>query len=104
MIHSGGFLDSFLGPLLKNGLPLMRNIIKSLAKSVLIPLGITPAISEADAGIHKTILGSRHPLDAAPHNIIHITLNDEMEDIIKIVKPFEDSGLLLKGVNEKISK
>ena len=104
MIHSGGFLDSFLGPLLKNGLPLMKNIIKSLAKSVLIPLGITPATSEADAGIHKTILGSRHPLDAAPHNIIHITLNDEMEDIIKIVKPFEDSGLLLKGVNEKISK
>ena len=26
-----------------------------------------------------------------------ITSNDEIEDIIKIVKPLEDSGLLLKG-------
>ena len=28
--------------------------------------------------------------------------NDEMKDIIEIVQSFEDSGLLLKGVNEKI--
>ena len=28
--------------------------------------------------------------------------NDEMEDIIKIVKPLKDSGLLLKGVSETI--
>ena len=28
--------------------------------------------------------------------------NNEMEDIIKIVTSFEDSGLLLKGVNETV--
>ena len=28
--------------------------------------------------------------------------NDEMEDMMKIVKSLEDSGLLLKGVNETI--
>ena len=42
-----------LGPLLKTGLPLISNMIKPLAKSVLIPLGLTAAASAADAGIHK---------------------------------------------------
>ena len=37
MIHLGGFLDRLLGPLLKIGLPLNSNVIKTLAKSVLIP-------------------------------------------------------------------
>ena len=34
MIHSGGFLDRLLGPLLKTGLPLIKNVIKPVAKSV----------------------------------------------------------------------
>ena len=38
---------------IKTGLPLMKNVIKSLAKSVLIPLELTAATSTADAGIHK---------------------------------------------------
>ena len=53
MIQSGGFLGRLLGPLLKTGLPLIKNVIKPLAKSVLIPLGLTAAASAADAGIHK---------------------------------------------------
>ena len=53
MIQSGGFLGRLLGPLLKTGLPLMKNVIKPLAKSVLIPLGLTAAASAVDAGIHK---------------------------------------------------
>ena len=53
VIQSGGFLGRLLGPLLKTGLPLIKNIIKPLAKSVLIPLGLTAAASAADAGIHK---------------------------------------------------
>ena len=52
IIHSGGFLGRLLGPLLKTGLPLMKNVIKALAKSVLISLGLTVAGSAADAGIH----------------------------------------------------
>ena len=55
MTESGGFLGRLLGPLLKTGLPLIKNVIKPLAKSILIPLGLTAA---ADAGIHKKILGS----------------------------------------------
>ena len=58
MIQSGEFLSRLLGPLLKTGLPLISNVIKPLAKSVLIPLGLTAAASAADAGIHKNILGS----------------------------------------------
>ena len=53
MIQSGGFLGRLLGPLLKTGLPLIKNVIKPLAKSVLIPLGLTAAASAADTGIHK---------------------------------------------------
>ena len=53
MIRSGGFLGRLLGPLLKTGLPLIKNVIKPLAKSVLIPLVLTAAASAADAGIHK---------------------------------------------------
>ena len=53
MIQSGGFLGRVLGPLLKTGLPLIKNVSKPLAKSVLIPLGLTATASAADAGIHK---------------------------------------------------
>ena len=52
IIQSGGFLGKLLGPLLKTGLPLKKNVIKPLAKIVLIPLGLTAAASAADAGIH----------------------------------------------------
>ena len=51
MIQSGGFLGRLLVTLLKIGLLLMKNAIKSLAKIVLIPLGLTAAESEADGGI-----------------------------------------------------
>ena len=94
MIQSGGFLDKLLGPLLKRGLPLIKNVITPLAKSVLIPLGLTAAASAADAGIHKKILGSG--------NTTLIISNKDMEDLIKIVKSLEDSGLLLKRVAESV--
>ena len=53
IIQSGGFLGRLIGPLLKTGLPLISNVIKPLAKSVLIPLQLTAAASAADARIHK---------------------------------------------------
>ena len=55
MIQSGGFLGKLLAPLLKTGLPLIKSVVTPLAKSVLIPLGLTAAASAADAGIHKKI-------------------------------------------------
>ena len=90
MIQSGGFLDKLLGPLLRTGLPLTKSVIKPLAKSVLVPLGLTAAASAADAGINKKILGS----GSDHNNTILIISNDEMDDIIKIVKSLEDSGTL----------
>ena len=102
MIQSGGFLGKLLGPLLKAGLPLIKNVIKPLAKSVLIPLGLTVAASAADTGIHKKKkLGSGHN-HPSHNNTRLITSNDEIEDIIKIVKSLEDSGLLLKEVTETV--
>ena len=93
MIQSGEFLGRLLGPLLKTGLPLIKNVIKPLAKSVLIHLGLTAAASAADAGIHKKMLGSG--------NTTLIISNDEIH-IIKIIKSIEDSGLLLKVVTETV--
>ena len=73
----------------------MKSVIQTLAKSVLTPLGLTAAASAADAGIHKKILGSGH-------NATSIISNDEMKDILKIVKSLKDSGLLLERVSETI--
>ena len=48
MIQLGGFLGRLLGPLLRTGLPLMKSVIQPLAKSALIPLGLTAAAAAAD--------------------------------------------------------
>ena len=55
LIQSGEFLGRLLGPLLKTGLPLIKNVIEPLAKCVLVPLGLTVAALAVDAGIHKKI-------------------------------------------------
>ena len=74
----------------------MKNIVQSVAKSVLIPLGLTAAASAADAGILKKIIGS---------GITTLIIsNEEMDDIMKIVKSLEDSALLLKGFTKTIGK
>ena len=51
-----GFLAKLLGPLLKTVFLLIKNVIKPLAKSVLIPLGLTAAASATNAGIQKKYL------------------------------------------------
>ena len=82
MIKSGGFLGTLLVPLLKTWLPLIKTLIKSLAKSALIPLGLTAAASAADARIHKRILGFG--------TTTLVISNDEIKDIMKIIKSIED--------------
>ena len=72
-------------------------MIKPLAKSVLIPLGLTAVASATDARIYQKNLGSVHN-----NTITLIISNNEMEDIIKIVISLEDSGLLLKEVTETV--
>ena len=94
MIQSGGLLGRLLGALLKAGLPLMKNVIKPLAKSILIPLGLAAEASAAGAVIHKKVVGS-----GTTTLIISI---DEMKEIIKIIKSLEDSSLLPEGVSKTI--
>ena len=90
MMQSGGFLGNLLGklagPLTKVAMP--------LAKNVLAPLGISAAMSAIDGSIKKKMLRSGMTT--------LIISNEEMNDILKIVKSLEDSGLLLKGVSETI--
>ena len=112
MIQPRRFLVRLLVQLLKTGLPLIKIVITPLAKIVLIPFGFNAAASGADAGIHKRILGSGHnrSSSSALHNNNNnnnnnktlVISNNEIEDIIKIVKSLEDSGLLLKGVTETV--
>ena len=66
--QSGGSLGKLLGQLLKTGLLLIGNVLKPLAKSVLITLGLTAAASAIDAAIHKKMFESGCPLDLALHN------------------------------------
>ena len=92
--QSGGFLGGVLGPLQRNGLPLIKNVLKPLAKSVLIPLGLAAAASATDAAIHKKMFGSGVTT--------LIISNEEINDIIKIVTSLKESGLLTKGVSKTI--
>ena len=76
--QSGGFSGRLLRPLLKTGLPLMKNVVKPLDKSVLIRLESTSAATK-DTAIHEKTFGV----------ITLITLNAEMNDIMKIVRSLE---------------
>ena len=91
IIQSGGFLGKLLsklaGPLMKVTLP--------LAKNVLAPLGLTAAMSAIDGSIQKKIHGSGVKL---------IIEQEDMNDIMKIIKALENSGILLKGVSKTIKK
>ena len=91
---SGGASGVVLGALLKTGLPLIGNVLKPLAKSILIPLGLTAPTSATDGAIHKKMLGSG--------TTTLVISNEEMNGIMKTVKSLEESGLLIKGVSETI--
>ena len=84
-----GFLQ-FLMPLLKSGLPLLKSVVKPLGM-----LGLTAAASATDVAINRKNLGS------GGHTTLIIS-NDNMQDLLKIVKSLEDSGILLDGITETV--
>ena len=77
-----GFLGRPLGPLLKTGLTLMKNVYRPLAKSVLIPLLLTATASATDTTIEKKTFGWGMTTQ--------ITSNEKINDIIKIVNLLEN--------------
>ena len=89
LVKSGGFLGKLLrklaGPLMKVAMP--------LAKNVLAPLGLTAVMSAIDGGIQKKMRGDG----------IKLMIEDEdMNDIMKIIKALEKSGILLNGAGKTI--
>ena len=76
------------------GLRLMKSVLTPLAKNVLLPSGLSAGMSATDAAIQKKIYGSG--------TTALIISNEEMKDIIKIVKSREESGSLIKGISETI--
>ena len=94
IVQQGEFLGRLLVLLLKAGLPLMKNVLKPLAKSVLIRLGLTAAASLTYSAIQKK---------AFKYGMTTLKIwNEEMIDIMKIVRPFEEPVLLIKGVSDTI--
>ena len=94
-MQSGGFLGKLLsklvGPLMKVAMP--------LAKNVLVLLELTAAMSAIDGSIQKKIHGSGATKGAGVKLIIE---QEDMNDIMKIIKALEKSGILLKGVSKTI--
>ena len=72
----------------------LKYVLKTLAKSALLPLGFTAAASATVAAINKKIFKSEFT--------VLIIFNNKMEEIVKIVKFLEDSGLVRKGEGETI--
>ena len=87
IIQLSRFLGRLLGPLLQTGLPLMKNVPKLIAKSVLIQLGLTTTTLAADVVILKKLISAR--------TIAVIISNEEMGDVMKIIKFPEESRLLI---------
>ena len=91
MIQSGGFLGKLLGKLAGS----LMKVAMPVAKNVLAPLGLSAALSAIAGSIKKKkMLGSGVTT--------LIISNDEMDDILKIVKSLEDSNVFLKVVSETI--
>ena len=78
--HKREFLN-FLRSLMSVGLPIMKNVLTSLAKNLLVLLGLTTVASATDTALQNTIfwLGST----------ALIIWNKEMEDIKNIVQSLE---------------
>ena len=89
LIQSGGFLEKLLSKLAD---PLMK-VAMPLAKNVLASLGLAAAMSAIDVSIQKKIHGSGVKL---------IIEQEDMQDVIKIIKELENSDILLKGVSKTI--
>ena len=80
----------------------MKSVLTPLVKKFLTPLGLSAKMPAADAAIQKKIYGSGRPLHLASRTTVLIISNEEMEDIIKIIKSLEESVLLVKGISEII--
>ena len=77
----------------------MKNVLKPLLKSVLIPLRLTVAASATDAAIHKKMFVSGTHSSELAKRMTLITSKEEMNDIMKVVKSIEESGLSIKVIN-----
>ena len=100
--QSKGCLGTLLVPLIKTGLPLIGNTLKPLIKGVLIPSELTATASATDAVNHNKMFESGHHLDLASRVITSIISSEEINDIMKIVKSFEESGVSKIGLSETI--
>ena len=85
-----------------NGSPLMKSVLSPLAISFLIPLGLSEGMSAGKGDIQKKIYGSGRPSVLTSRTTALIISNEEMKDIMKIVKSLEESGLLMTRISETI--
>ena len=92
IIQSGGFLRYLLGKLAGS----LMKVATPLAKNVLVPLGLTAAMSAIDGSIQKKMHGSGAGATTS------VIANEDMNDIMKIIEALGNSGTLLKGIVKTI--
>ena len=85
---------NFVKPLMSVGLPLMKNVLTPLAKSVLVPLGLIAAAWAANPAIQNRIY--------ALGTTTLVFSNEELNNIIKILKPLEESSLLIRSISKTV--
>ena len=96
LIKSGGAL----GSILTRFLPKLIQPALSLGKNILAPLGVSAAMSATDAAIQKKINGSGN-LKNSGIKTINFS-NEDLNDMTKIVKALENSGVLMKGITKTL--
>ena len=73
-------------------MPLIKNILKPLALA--LALGLATAASATDAAVHKKMFGLGMTTV--------IIYNEEMHDIMKVVRALEESGSLVKSFAKQL--
>ena len=77
---------------MRAGLSLMKNVLTPLAKTILVPLGLTIAAA-TDVAIQYDIFGS---------GTMVVFSNEKFDDLMKIVKSLEDAGFLINVVGKTV--
>ena len=82
------------GRLLMSFLPKLIKPAISIGKNILVPLGLSAAMSATDASIEKKMYGSG--------STTLIISNNDLNDLIKLVTALEEHDILLKGASKTI--
>ena len=89
-----------LGSILARFLPKLIKPALSLGKNILVPLGLSAAMSATDATIQRKFHGSGNSKNSGTKTVRFS--NKALDDVTKIIKALDDSDVLMKGITETL--